>query len=91
MSFGRNGVTRAEFIQTLGEQLGDRRFVASLGEFITRQGGGAAISRAKEARSGLVYANNELSCPPLQVFGRPWAWSWYVDSSCFSWDCILCI
>ena len=25
-----------------------------------------------------LHANNELSCPPLQVFGRPWAWSWYV-------------
>ena len=53
--FVRNGVTRDEFIQTLGEQLGDRRFVAALGEFITRRGGGAAIPRAKEARSGLVF------------------------------------
>ena len=37
------GVTRDEPIQTLGEQHGDRRFVAALGEFITHHGGGAAI------------------------------------------------
>ena len=55
VSFVRNGVTRDEFIQILGEQFGDRRFVAALGEFITRHGGGAAIPRAKEARSGLVF------------------------------------
>ena len=55
VSFGRNGVSKDEFIQILGEQFGDRRFVASLGEFITRHGGGAAIPRAKEARSGLVF------------------------------------
>ena len=35
-----------------------------------------------------LHANNELSWPPLQVFGRPWAWCWYVDSSCFSLDCL---
>ena len=39
----------------MSSQLGDRRFVAALGEFITRHGGGAAIPRAKEARSGLVF------------------------------------
>ena len=55
VSFGRNGVTKGEFIQTLGEQFGDRRFVAALGEFITRHGSGAAVPRAKEARSGLVF------------------------------------
>ena len=55
MSFGPNEVARDEFIQPLGEQLGDRRFVAALGEFITRRGGGAAIPRAKEVRSGLVF------------------------------------
>ena len=55
VSFGRNGVTKDEFIQILGEQFGDRRFVAALGEFITRHGGGAAIPKAKEARSGLVF------------------------------------
>ena len=49
VSFVRNGVTGDEFIQTLGEQLGERRFVAALGEFITRHGGGAAIPRGKEA------------------------------------------
>ena len=48
-------VTRDEMIQILGEQFGDRRFVAAVGEFITRHGGGAAILRAKEARSGLVF------------------------------------
>ena len=37
-----------------------------------------------------LHANNELSCPPpLKVFGRLGVWSWCVDSSCFSWDCIL--
>ena len=55
VSCGRNRVTKDEFIQILGEQIGDRRFVAALGEFITRHGGGAAIPRAKEARSGLVF------------------------------------
>ena len=55
VSFGQNGVTRDEFIQTLGEQFGDRRFVAAMGEFTTCHGGGAAILRAKEARSGLVF------------------------------------
>ena len=55
VSFGRNGVSKEEFIQTLGEQFGDRRIVVALGEFITRHGGGAAIPRAKEARSGLVF------------------------------------
>ena len=55
VSFVRNGDTRDEFIQTLGGQFGDRRFVAALCEFITRRGGGAAIPRAKEARSGLVF------------------------------------
>ena len=55
VSFVRNGVTRDESIQTLGEQFGDRRVVAALAEFITRHGGGAAIPRAKEARSGLVF------------------------------------
>ena len=39
----------------LGEQFGDRRSVAALGEFITRHGGGAAIPRAKEALLGLVF------------------------------------
>ena len=39
----------------LGEQFGDRRFVAALGEFITRHGRGVVIPRAKEARSGLVF------------------------------------
>ena len=38
-SLGRNGVTKDEFMQILGEQFGDRRFVAALGEFITRHGG----------------------------------------------------
>ena len=52
--FGRNGVTK-EQSQTLGGQFGDRRFVAALGEFITRRGGGGTIPRAKEARSGLVF------------------------------------
>ena len=42
-------------MQVLGEQFGDRRFVVAACEFITRHGGGAAISRAKEARSGLVF------------------------------------
>ena len=55
VSFGRNGVTKEDFIQTLGEQFSDRRFVAALGEFITRHGGGAAIPSAKEAQSGLVF------------------------------------
>ena len=55
VSFGRNGITRDEFIQTLGEQFGDCRFVAAQGEFITRHGGRAAIPRAKEARSGMVF------------------------------------
>ena len=49
VSFCRNGVSKEEFIQTLGEQFGDRRFVAALGEFISDHGGGAAIARAKEA------------------------------------------
>ena len=44
-----------EFIQILGELFEDRPFVAALGEFITCHGGGAAIPRAKEARSGLVF------------------------------------
>ena len=48
-------MTKDEFIQTPGEQFGDGRFVAALGEFITRHGGGAAIARAKEERSGLVF------------------------------------
>ena len=55
VSFGRNGVTKDDFIQTHGEQLGDRKFVAALGEFIIRHGVGAAIPRAKEARPGLVF------------------------------------
>ena len=55
VSFGRNGVTKDEFIQILAEQYGDRRFVAALGEFITLHGGGVAIPRAKEARSGMVF------------------------------------
>ena len=55
VSFVRNGVTRDEFIQTLGGQFGDRISVAALGEFIARRGGGAAIPRAKEARSSLVF------------------------------------
>ena len=48
-------MTEDEFIQTLGEQFGNHRFVAALGEFINRHGGGAAIARAKEERSGLVF------------------------------------
>ena len=82
----------AELLHEVSFGLGDRRFVAALGLFITPHGGGAAIHRAKEARSGLVFdmhAHGELSCLPLQVFGRLGAWSWHVDSSCFSWDCIL--
>ena len=55
VSFCRNGVTKEEFIQILGKQFGDRRFVAALGEFITRHGGRAAIPRAKEACSSLVF------------------------------------
>ena len=42
VSFSRNGVTKDQFIQTLGEQFGDRRLVAALGEFITRHGGDIA-------------------------------------------------
>ena len=42
--------------------------------------------RRGQAWCSTLHANNELSCPPLQVFGRPWSWSWYVDSSGFSWD-----
>ena len=34
--------------QILGEQFGDRRFVAALGEFISLHGGGAAIPKAKK-------------------------------------------
>ena len=41
LSCGRNGVSKEEFIQTLGEQFEDRRFVAALGEYITRHRGGA--------------------------------------------------
>ena len=55
VSFGRDGVTKDEFIEILAEQYGDRRCVAALGEFITRHGGGVAIPRAKEACSGLVF------------------------------------
>ena len=49
------GVSKDEFVQIPGEQYGDRRFVEALGEFITRHGGGVAIPRAQEARSGLVF------------------------------------
>ena len=38
-SCGRRGVIKDEFIQNLGKQFGDRRFVAALGEFITRHCG----------------------------------------------------
>ena len=55
VSFGQNGVFKEDLGQTLGEQFGDRCFAAALGEFITHQGGGAAIPRAKKARSGLVF------------------------------------
>ena len=55
-------MTKEEFIQTLGEQFGDSRFVAALGEFITRHGGGAAIPRAKEARSGPSHFHSNILC-----------------------------
>ena len=45
----------AELLHEVSFGLGDRRFVAALGLFITPHGGGAAIHRAKEARSGLVF------------------------------------
>ena len=38
VSFGQNDVSKEEFTQTLGEQFGDRRLVAALGEFTTRRG-----------------------------------------------------
>ena len=143
---GRNGVTKDDFIQTHGEQLGDRKFVAALSEFIVRHRVGGAMrmldfgqfdftirlrpagrsrnwpksklaevelaevekkkklaeveigrSRSRSQPSPerkrvqawclTLHANNELSCLPLQVFGRLGA-SWHVDSSCFSSDCM---
>ena len=71
VSYGRNGVTKDEFNQTLGEQFGDRRFVAALGEFITRHGSGAAVPRAKEGRSGLTLpTNSDVLSLPQQAFIR---------------------
>ena len=49
------GVSKEDFVETLGEQFGDCRFVAPLSEVITRHGGGAAFTRVKEGRSGLVF------------------------------------
>ena len=62
VSFGRNGVTKEEFIQTIGEQFGDRRFVAALGDFISRHGGGAAFPERKKRGQDwclTLLANNE--------------------------------
>ena len=90
VSSGRNGVSKEEFVETLGEHFGDRRFVAALGEFMTRCGGGAVTPRAKEARSGMVFdiARRQWGVGSSSDSVRS-AWSWYVDSSCFSWDYIL--
>ena len=73
VSFGRNGVTGDEFIQTLREQFGDRRYVAALG--------GVMVSRVREVRSGLKF---DIARKQLSVSSSAsvllWAWSWCVDS-----------
>ena len=83
-------MTKEEFIQTLGEQFGDRRFVAALGEFIITAVEQPFPERMKrgQAWSLPLHTSNEVLSLPLKLFVRLGAGSWYVDSSCLSWDCI---
>ena len=81
---------KEEFIQTFGEQFGDRRFLAAVASSLLVMVVEQPLPERKKGGQAKCFPlpNNEVSALLLNVFVLLGAWSWYVDSPCFSWGCV---